>query len=223
MKGMWYLKIKYKHSDCIVASKLQELGINIFHYYLGSYTKGAYVYVSAMEKVIGKEKNIKEYIKYLETHKEVSKVEAHGDILFSTIKHKKDLKLYESLYNPQLLYPHPAYLDKEGFEIIEIASWNRQSLQDLIKTLENNQTTTHFEILKFINRKVEDIYVSRLLPSLPEKQKQAITLAFKSGYYDFPRKLSLDELAKITKVSKPTFRENLRKAEAKLIPHLISE
>ena len=220
---MWYLKIKYKHSDCIVAPKLQELGINIFHYYLGNYVKGNYIYVSSMEKIIGSEKSVKKYVRYLKNHKQVSKVESYKNIIFTLMEHKKDLKLYETIYNPAFLYPHPAYLSKDGFEIIEVASWDRKSLENLIKTLEKNKTTTHFEILKFVDRKVNDVYTSKLLPDLPPKQKQAMQLAFQFGYYEFPRKTNLDKLAKVSKVSKPTFRENLRKAEAKLMPHLISE
>jgi predicted DNA binding protein len=56
---------------------------------------------------------------------------------------------------------------------------------------------------------------------MPEKQKQAMNLAIKNGYYNYPRKTNLDNLAKIAKVSKQTFQENLRKAENKLIPSLI--
>ena len=51
-----------------------------------------------------------------------------------------------------------------------------------------------------------------------EKQKQAIELAIKRGYYTSPRKISLQELAKISKLSFSTFQVHLRKAEEKLIP-----
>ena len=38
----------------------------------------------------------------------------------------------------------------------------------------------------------------------------------------FKKYYSLEKLAKATRVSKATFRENLRKAEAKLLPQLVS-
>ncbi|MDD5191576.1 MAG: helix-turn-helix domain-containing protein, partial [Candidatus Nanoarchaeia archaeon] len=112
---------------------------------------------------------------------------------------------------------------KEGFEITEVACWDRKVLQDLINSLEKNKTTTYFEILQFNEKKMEEMYISKLLPKLPIKQKEAITLALKNGYYNYPRKVNLDKLAKVSKVSKQTFRENLRKAEAKIIPKFISE
>jgi len=192
-------------------------------HFLGHYVKGNYVYTSAMQYLIGSEKNIRKYIQYMKNHRKIVKIEIYGNVILTLAKHKKELEVYKSVYNPAFIYPAPAYLSKDGFEIIEIACWDRRPLQELIKTLENNKTTEYFEILKFIEKKMDDIYVSRLLPKLPPKQKEAIKLAFQHGYYKFPRQISLDKLAKIAKVSKPTFRENLRKAEAKLIPKLISE
>jgi len=223
MEGMWYLKFKYKHSDCFSAPKLEELKLNVSHYYLGSYIKGRLVYTSAIQHLKGEEKNIKKYIRSLKKHKDLVKIEVYGDIVFIQIKHKKDLTVYRAIYDPIFIYPSPAYLNKGGFEIIEVACWDKKPIIELIRSLEQNKTTEHFEILSLIEKKIDDIYVTRLLPHLPKKQKEAIKLAFQSGYYNFPRKIDLNELAKISKVSKPTFRENLRKAEAKLIPKLISE
>ena len=220
---MWYLKFKYKHSDCIYAPKLEELNLALFFHYIGYYTKGNYVYTSALQHLIGEEKNIKKYVRYMRNHKKIVRIEVYGDVIFTLAKHRKGLEVYGAIYDPILIYPAPAYLNEDGFEIIEVACWDRKHLQELIKGLEKNKTTVHFEILKFVDKRMDDVYVSRLLPKLPPKQEEAIKLAFRYGYYRFPRKVSLDKLAEITKVSKPTFRENLRKAEAKIIPKLISE
>lgn len=220
---MWYLKFKYKHSDCIYAPKLEELNLSIFFHYIGNYIKGNYIYTSAIQHLIGEEKDIKKYIKYMKTHQKIIKIEVYGDVIFTLAEHRKELKVYRAIYDPIFIFPTPAYLSEDGFEIIEVACWERKPLQELITALEKNKTTTHFEILKFIEKEMDDIYVSKLLPKLSEKQEKAIKLAFKEDYYKFPRKTSLDKLSKIAKVSKPTFRENLRKAEAKLIPKLISE
>ena len=220
---MWYLKFKYKHSDCIYAPKFQELNLNCNFYYLGEYTEGNYIFTSAMIQLIGEEKNVKKFTKYLKNHKKIVSIEVYNNVLMILAKHKKDLILYETAYSPILIYVAPAYLSKDGFEIMEVASWSRKPLQDLINVLEKNKTTTYFEILQFHEKKLDDIYVAKILPKLPKKQKEAIQLAFQSGYYNFPRKTDLNKLSKIAKVAKQTFRENLRKAEAKLIPKIISE
>lgn len=220
---MWYLKCKYKHSDCIYAPKLKELNLSVFFYHLGYYIKGDYVYTSALLKLSGEERNVRKYIEYMKGHKNVAKIDVYNNAVFILAQHKKELELYSAAYDPIFLHPAPAYLSSDGFEIVELASWERKPLEDLIRALRRNKTTVYLEILKFVDRKMNDMYVSKLLPELPEKQDEAIKLAFRNGYYEFPRKINLDKLAKMANVSKQTFRENLRKAEAKLIPKLISE
>ena len=220
---MWHLKFKYRHSDCIYAPKLKEFNLSVFFYHIGYYIRENYTYTSAIQQLVGGEKNIKKYIKYMKNHDNIVKVEVYGDTIFTLAKHKKDLDDYKTAYDPIFITYAPAYLSNDGYEIIEIACWEREPLQKLIKNLQKNKTTTHFEILQFNEKDADDIYISRLLPKLSKKQGDAIKLAFQNGYYEFPKKTSLDKLAKISRVSKPTFRENLRKAEAKLMPRLVSK
>lgn len=220
---MYYLKFKYKHTDCIYAPMLQELNLSGFFHYIGHYINGDYVYTSAIQHLIGEERNIKKYIRYMKNHKKIVEIEVYGNIIFTLAKQESDLEVYAALYNPVFIYPAPAYLSKDGFEIVEVACWKRKPLEELIKALERSKTTSYFNILKFVNRKMDDIYISRLLPKLPPKQAEAIKLAFQEGYYNFPRKINLGKLAKMAGISKPAFSERLRKAEAKLLPRLISE
>ena len=69
--------------------------------------------------------------------------------------------------------------------------------------------------------KLNNIFIPRIFPNISEKQTQALELAVKQGYYEFPRKIKLEELAKLSKVKRQTFQENLRRAERKLIPYLV--
>lgn len=68
--------------------------------------------------------------------------------------------------------------------------------------------------------KLQDIYHFHISPKLTTKQKQALDLAVKHGFYEVPRKVELEQLAKAVKISRQAFSEHLRKAEAKLIPKL---
>ena len=58
------------------------------------------------------------------------------------------------------------------------------------------------------------------MPKLSDKQKEVIQLAVKRGYYEFPRKVNLNDLAKELKLSKPTLQQHLRTAEKKVVPFL---
>ncbi len=51
----------------------------------------------------------------------------------------------------------------------------------------------------------------------------AVALAAGEGYYTYPRKSDVQDLAKIAKLSFSTFQEHLRKAENKLIPFTVKK
>jgi len=219
---MWYLKIRYKHDDCLFTDKIHALKLSLFHYYLGAHVKGKFVYVTGFQKLEGDEKNIEKYVSYLKKSKNVEKIEVYDRSVLVLVRNERDARSYEWLYNPMFTYPAPATVDKAGFEIVQVAYWEKKPLQDLIAALKKDKATTHLEILSFVEKKLDDLYVSRLLPKLAAKQRRAIQLAFEHGYYSFPRKIGLVQLAKLARVSKPTFRENLRRAEAKLLPFLFT-
>ncbi|MBI3334087.1 helix-turn-helix domain-containing protein [Candidatus Pacearchaeota archaeon] len=65
---------------------------------------------------------------------------------------------------------------------------------------------------------LKEIYFPKVVPELPEKQRQAFRLALKHGYYRWPREADLGKLAQEAGVSVSTFQEHLRKAEARLLP-----
>ena len=55
------------------------------------------------------------------------------------------------------------------------------------------------------------------LPSLTRKQARALQAAFDAGYYDFPRRVTMDEVSPVLNISRSTFQEHLHRAEAHLI------
>jgi predicted DNA binding protein len=64
------------------------------------------------------------------------------------------------------------------------------------------------------------LFLTHILPKLSAKQRETLNLAVKEGYYNFPRKINLDGLAKLLKLSKPTVQQHLRTAEKKMMPFL---
>jgi len=224
MLGMWYLKYKYSHSDCIYVPKLKKFKLSGQFFHIGRFVKKNHVFTTAIQKLSGKKENMQKYFEYLKNHPKIVKWEILSENTIMTLaRHKTELKVYDTVYDSVFIHPAPAYMDKEGFEIIQLACWERKDLQDHIEVVKKNKTTKHFEILQFRAKKMDDLYSLKFLPNLAPQQLNALRMASKEGYYDFPRKISLTKLARLAKVSKTTFRENLKKAEKKIMPSLISE
>ena len=71
--------------------------------------------------------------------------------------------------------------------------------------------------MKMKQEKLTDVYVPNVMAHLTEKQKQAIETAYRAGYYEYPKRTDLRQLAKRAGISLTTFQEHLKKAENKLI------
>ena len=51
--------------------------------------------------------------------------------------------------------------------------------------------------------------------------EQGLELACKKGYYSFPKKTNIQELAVLRELSPSTYQEHLRKAESKVMPFIV--
>ncbi len=60
-----------------------------------------------------------------------------------------------------------------------------------------------------------------LLQSLTEKQRKILSAAYSTGYYDVPRRIDSEQLAKRLNIGKSTLVEHLRKAEMRLMGDLM--
>ena len=54
---------------------------------------------------------------------------------------------------------------------------------------------------------------------LTNRQEEIIRIAFEKGYFDMPKKITIEELAKIFKISASTLAEILQRGERKIILH----
>ena len=61
------------------------------------------------------------------------------------------------------------------------------------------------------------------LNQLTEKQRQVLVTAYKLGYYDIPRRINSDQLAQKLDIVNSTLVEHLRKAEQRLLLHILTQ
>ena len=60
------------------------------------------------------------------------------------------------------------------------------------------------------------------LSVLTGKQRKVLVTAYSMGYYDLPRKISSNEMARLLKIDRSTLAEHLRKAERRMIRNVMA-
>jgi len=92
---------------------------------------------------------------------------------------------------------------------------------DQIKAfLETTATGVNYKVLSLTDAKFSP---NSPISRLTDKQQEAISLAFRLGYFDTPRKVSADELAKKLGLSSSTLAVHLRRAEHRLLAEMLNE
>lgn len=175
-------------------------------------------YYLHFEKIFGDEKKIKQFFSDFKKDKRLKHLEIESNTFFFAYKVSKE-DIPTAHYSKRIFFLKPVIVDEKGYESWEIASWNKENLMDFIKETKSKiKDMIDFKVLKIEKSKLSDIYFPQILPELSINQQKALELASHEGYFNYPRKIELRQLAKIMKISLSTYREHLRRAEAKIIP-----
>ena len=218
---MWYLKFMVKHKGCIYSPYTKKFGITDFTYPMGHVLKGDEVHLSAIHVLQGPPAGVRKYITYLKKHPDILRIEGAGNVFFTLATEKVYPEEYQAVYNPELIFVAPIINGKDGCEIWQLASWNREPLQELIALSKRSSIVIEFRLLEFRRKVIHDVYVASLVPKLSPQQFEALRIAYEEGFYQFPKKTDLNQLARMMKKSKATVQEHLKKAEAKMMPFLL--
>ena len=125
---------------------------------------------------------------------------------------------YAVIYNPELIHLKPWLVDgMSRKETFFVGSSKRKHLTDVADVIK----AKHLGKLDYIKwEDITDFFLVSVAPKITVKQRKALELAVHGGYYDYPRKITLEDLAKQMGVSYATYQAHLRKAEQKLLPAL---
>ncbi|MBI4453590.1 helix-turn-helix domain-containing protein [Candidatus Woesearchaeota archaeon] len=215
---MWIVKLKIKH-NCTIGNRCKKFECISFSLSLNSwYEKNSY-YISQRHTIEGNKENVDRFLKDLKKDKRIINLEMSKNTVFFIEKRKKG-GIPSSYYNPRMFFVKPIFVDRKGVEYWEMAAWKKEVLMKFVSGLKSEKDIK-LTLEKFQNVKLDTIYFPKIMPKLSEKQKEAYQLAVEEGYYTFPRKSDLGDLAKLMKVSVSTFQEHLRKAEEKIMPSYV--
>ncbi len=212
---MWLAKFKIRHKNCLLTPKCVRHNVVDLVYVLNSWKDLQHYYYTELHILQGSEENKKKFCRDLKKEKTIIKVEQQGNYLFTLNREPLKKQYYSPVFDPRLLQPKPIIVKPDGYEYWEMACWDKKPLMEI-----RNVPVFQVKVLSIKNAAVKDFYLPKIYPQLSPKQQVALELAVQEGYYEYPRKIGLELLAKISKVKRQTFNEHLRRAEKKLVPFL---
>jgi len=116
--------------------------------------------------------------------------------------------------NRRGMYPMLPFAVRDGKVRVTLVGDNEQ----VKEFLENSRV--NYKVLSLTDAKFS---LNSPISRLTEKQQEAISLAFRLGYFDTPRKVSADELAQKLGLSSSTLAVHLRRAERRLLAETLNE
>lgn len=217
---MWITKLKLKHEDCPIVNRCVKFNILVFSYPSTWYEKnGKKFATTTCYFQSSDERRKKKFIDDLKADRRISNLEVSGDVFTYEINLGKEGEHVMIYHNKNIIFVKPTVNHYDGHEYWEVACWKRGELEKFIKELKAHMDTC--EIMRLESSPLTDVYFPNVMPKLSKSQKEALEIAYMNGYYSYPRKATLEQLAKIAKIGISTFQEHLRKAELKLLPIII--
>ncbi|MFW9906012.1 MAG: helix-turn-helix domain-containing protein [Candidatus Thorarchaeota archaeon] len=111
-----------------------------------------------------------------------------------------------------IIFDTPASISEDKFSFSFIG--DAESIKELLQLIEQLGPTKVKSVQKYPFSDVD------LLSALTKRQKEIISLAKTTGYYDIPRKISTEDLSERLGISKSTLNEHIRKAENRIVSSL---
>lgn len=171
----------------------------------------------------------------------LSKLKVYLDSQFSQVELISDtstsnpliLKLCECIYQPvdQIIekYEHieiPPIRFKAGTEIRRSA-FSSSHVNKFIEELKRHPAIERVSLKKLapihFNQALYPLFLSLedIITELTSRQLQSLLLAFKKGYYEIPRKIIMEDLARNLDIKRKTYEEHLRKGENTIMKYII--
>jgi len=215
---MWVMKLKLESKNQFLGRMALKHKVSLTGYPLSYYKDKKSLYLIAAGFMFGKEPNKKALIADVKKQPEFVHMDVKND--FVVILTKQPL-FTEPVYNPRIIRPSPVIINhREGKHTWHLASFDKQLLMKVYNFAKKNLNA---ELLKLQQEKLSNITITRFLPELTKKQKRALEIAISNGYYDYPKKIKMEKLARIMGVSYSTYQAHLKKAEGKIVPSIYKE
>lgn len=213
---MWRLKLKLDSSKQPLGKLAIKANVSLVGYPLSYYKEKKSINLIVAGFMFGEDKNKKKFVRELKKSNDVSNVEVVND--FAILEIKQPL-FAEPFYDPRIIHINPTIIS-ENNHIWDLASFDRKILS---KVLTFAKKYLGGELIYIKEEKISNISFTKVLPELTKKQKKALEIAIKQGYYNYPKKAKMEDLAEAMGISYSTYQAHLKKAEGKILPEIYKE
>ncbi len=213
---MWQLKFVAKTENTIVGKIAAKHQVVVQLYPLLTNRTTDSALVNCYGIVFGPEDKKIKFIKDFSRLEQVINVKKHDDAFLFQYKEKEH---HAAFYNPEVIFIEPWTIDGGGNKhCLLLGSWKREVLVEMFHNIKSHHKADLL-MLKMSRINKPSLVFCNVRPHLTQKQRLALDLAIKQGYYEYPRKTSVEKLSQLAGLSFSTFQAHLRKAEKKIIPY----
>ena len=216
---MWVARFKVWHKGSGVLEGTRGIDAYASGYVLNAFVKDGATYVNRVLIPFGREREKLREALFADKRVEVTNID--GQQIFFIVKAQKSF--HSVFFDKTIFFTKPIAL-KDGFEYWTVASWAKENLLALyerVKALEK-KGKARITLLE-IKEQPLNLFLPNVLSRLTEKQRGVIAAAVREGYYEYPRRTSLEQLARRLRIPRTTLQSHLRKAERAVIPAAVSE
>jgi len=214
---MWIVKLIVPYmEDSLLSNLAKKYKISLIGYPISATVKKEGVYVVISGFVQGEDKNVRGFITEAKKDRSVINLEFKNNFIIAHVKLDIANKY---LFRPGIFHIKPAIINNNGDYIFELGSWDKKKLTKLAEVY---CKAFHGDLAYIKEKTGVNVQAINVYPSLTDKQKKCLQTAINNHYYDFPRKITLKELAKVSNISYSTYQFHLQNAEKKIIPFLNS-
>ncbi len=203
---MWIARFKVWHNS-IIAPATQGLDVTATVYYLNVFKKGAKLFHNKVVVFTGTD--WQKAVARLQKSFHYQVLEVDENKCFFRVP---ELKAFHTIVLSSEVFLTQPIVFKGGFQYWEVASHDKKAIQAVYTKVKKVRGKAEILSLKRIKHIV--FAAEPLISRLSDKQRDAFILAKAGGYYDVPRKKSLEDIAKNARVPYTTFRERLQRAES---------
>jgi len=118
-------------------------------------------------------------------------------------------------FDLDLIYTAPTKISEDRMVVSVLAEQKElRRFLELVKPTAERITSMSFMRAAYQKQDV--------LSVLTDRQRETVMTAYQHGYYDYPKKISSEELSKKLGISKGTLMEHLRKAEGRILREILT-